>query len=353
MTTDPYKFDTIIGQSTVGAHEVMAYAEDDWRINDHFKVNLGLNLTGFNVQGKFYPSLQPRLSGRYLINDKLSAKVGYAYMTQYLHLLSNSSISLPTDLWVPVTARIKPMTSQQVAAGLFYNLMDSLNLSVEGYYKYMDNLLEYKDGASFWGSSQGWEHKVCMGRGWAYGVEFLAQKNLGRLTGWLGYTWSHTYRLFDRPGQELNDGKPFPAKYDRRHDISLVLTYKFTDQIDASISWVFSSGNAATLAMQEFDPSEEASPNTTTITTDTAATSAAATTTACPTTTAWMSASTSTKNCVEADAPSTSASTTSTTTRTPIWFMRDAWTTCGNDTRVLKQLSIFPILPSISYNWTF
>ena len=243
-----------IGQSTVGAHEVMAYAEDDWRINDHFKVNLGLNLTGFNVQGKFYPSLQPRLSGRYLINDKLSAKVGYAYMTQYLHLLSTSTISLPTDLWVPVTAHILPMNSHQVAAGLFYNLMDSLNLSVEGYYKNMDNLLEYKDGASFWGSSQGWEQKVCMGRGWAYGIEFLAQKNLGRLTGWLGYTWSHTYRLFDRPGQELNDGKPFPAKYDRRHDISLVLTYKFTDRFDASLTWVFSSGNAATLALQQFDP---------------------------------------------------------------------------------------------------
>ena len=250
-----YNFDTVIGQSIVHANEFMAYGEDDWRINDWLKVNAGLNLTGFAVQGTFYPSLQPRVSGRMLINDRLSAKVGYAYMTQYLHLLSNSSISLPTDLWVPVTARIRPMTSQQVAAGFFYNLMDSLNLSVEGYYKYMDNLLEYKDGASFWGSSQGWEDKVCMGRGWAYGVEFLAQKNLGRLTGWLGYTWSHTYRLFDREGNILNNGKKFPAKYDRRHDVSLVLSYKFNDHIDASVSWVFSTGNAATLALQDIDPS--------------------------------------------------------------------------------------------------
>ena len=250
-----YNFDTVIGQSIVHANEFMAYGEDDWRINDWLKVNAGLNFTGFLVQGTFYPSLQPRVSGRMLINDRLSAKVGYAYMTQYLHLLSNSSISLPTDLWVPVTARIRPMTSQQVAAGFFYNLMDSLNLSVEGYYKYMDNLLEYKDGASFWGSSQGWEDKVCMGRGWAYGVEFLAQKNLGRLTGWLGYTWSHTYRLFDREGNILNNGKKFPAKYDRRHDVSVVLSYKFNDHIDASVSWVFSTGNAATLALQNIDPS--------------------------------------------------------------------------------------------------
>ena len=250
-----YNFDTVIGQSIVHANEFLAYGEDDWRINDWLKVNAGLNFTGFLVQGTFYPSLQPRVSGRMLINDRLSAKVGYAYMTQYLHLLSNSSISLPTDLWVPVTARIKPMTSQQVAAGFFYNLMDSLNLSVEGYYKYMDNLLEYKDGASFWGSSQGWEDKVCMGRGWAYGVEFLAQKNLGRLTGWLGYTWSHTYRLFDREGNILNNGRKFPAKYDRRHDVSVVLSYKFNDHIDASLSWVFSTGNAATLALQDIDPS--------------------------------------------------------------------------------------------------
>ena len=253
-----YAFDTIIGKSRITASELMAYAEDDWRINDKLKVNLGLNLTGFAVQGKFYPSLQPRVSGRWLISDKLSAKFGYAYMTQYLHLLSNSSISLPTDLWVPVTAKIAPMTSQQVAAGLFYTLKDIVNLSVEGYYKHMNNLMEYKDGASFWGSSQSWEDKVCLGRGWAYGLEFLAQKSVGNLTGWIGYTWSHTDRLFDREGQELNGGKPFPAKYDRRHDLSIVLTYKLNDHIDASATWVFSSGNTATLGLQQFDPDPEA-----------------------------------------------------------------------------------------------
>ena len=253
-----YTYDTLIGQSRISASEMMAYVEDDWRISEDFKVNFGLNLTGFAVQGKFYPSLQPRLSGRWLINDKLSAKVGYAYMTQYLHLLSNSSISLPTDLWVPVTAKIAPMTSQQVAGGLFYNLKDLVNLSVEGYYKYMDNLLEYKDGATFWGSSQNWEDKVCMGHGWAYGIELLAQKSVGKFTGWVGYTWSHTDRQFDREGQQLNGGRIFPAKYDRRHDLSIVLTYKYSDNIDASISWVFCSGNTATLGFQQFDPDPDA-----------------------------------------------------------------------------------------------
>ena len=246
--------DTTIGQSTVGAHEVMVYGEDDWRITDFLKVNLGLNVTGFGVQGKFYPSVQPRVSGRWLIGDRWSVKAGYARMTQYLHLLSTSTVSLPTDLWVPVTAHITPMTSNQVAVGVFYNLLDSVNLSVEGYYKNMDNLLEYKDGASFWGSSQGWEQKVCMGRGWAYGIEFLAQKTVGKLTGWVGYTWSHTDRQFDREGMVLNEGKPFPAKYDRRHDVSIVLTYKFNERFDLSVTWVYSTGNAATLALQQFDP---------------------------------------------------------------------------------------------------
>lgn len=252
---DNESMDTILGQSRIGAHEVMAYAEDDWEINSRLKVNAGLNLTGFGVQSKFYPSLQPRVSGRWLLTDRLSAKVGYAFMTQYLHLLSSSTVSLPTDLWVPVTAHIKPMKSHQVAAGLFYNHHDSLNLSVEAYYKSMDNLLEYKDGASFWGSSEGWEQKVCMGRGWSYGVEFLAQKSVGRWTGWLGYTWSHTDRLFDREGMVLNNGEVFPAKYDRRHDISVVASYKFSENFDASVTWVFTTGNAATLGLQEFDPS--------------------------------------------------------------------------------------------------
>ena len=134
----------------------------------------------FFVQGKFYNSLQPRLGVRLLVNDKLSFKAGYAAMSQSIHLLSNNNISLPTDLWVPVTKRIKPMNSHQYSVGVFYNLLNLVDLSVESYYKSMNNLVEYKDGASFIGSSTGWEDKVCTGRGWAYGVEFLAQKSIGK-----------------------------------------------------------------------------------------------------------------------------------------------------------------------------
>ena len=249
--TNAIEIDTTFGESRVSAGEYTLYAEDDWSITEALKINAGLALTGFGVEGRFYPSVQPRLSGRFMITDDISVKAGYSYMTQYMHLLSNSNISLPTDLWVPVTARIEPMNSHQVAAGLFYSWKYSIDFSVEGYYKVMNNLLEYKPGSTFLGSSVGWEDMVCSGNGWAYGVEFLAQKSLGDITGWLGYTWSRTMRQFDRPGQELNDGKPFPAKYDRIHDISITLQYKPNDQFDCGLTWVYSTGNTATLALQQ------------------------------------------------------------------------------------------------------
>ena len=250
LTGEP-NIDTTFGESRIHAGEFTIYAEDDWSVTEALKINGGVVLTGFSVEGRFYPSVQPRLSGRFMITNDISVKAGYSYMTQYMHLLSNSNISLPTDLWVPVTARIEPMNSHQVAAGVFYSWKYNIDFSVEGYYKRMENLLEYKPGSTFLGSSVGWEDMVCAGRGWAYGIEFLAQKSIGQITGWLGYTWSRTMRQFDTPGQELNDGLPFPAKYDRIHDISITLQYKPDDRFDCGVTWVYSTGNTATLAMQQ------------------------------------------------------------------------------------------------------
>ncbi|MFZ4725423.1 MAG: TonB-dependent receptor [Paludibacter sp.] len=251
-TTMTQPMDTTIGDENVFANETMAYIEDNITLGSVVKANVGLHYSNFFVQNEFYQSLQPRLGLRVLMNDKLSLKAGYARMNQYIHLLSNSNISLPTDLWVPVTKRIAPMISQQYSAGVFYNLLNLVDLSVEGYYKSMDNLIEYKDGATFFGSSTSWEDKVSMGRGWAYGVEFLAQKSIGNTTGWVGYTWSKSERLFDRPGQELNNGIAFPAKYDRRHDLSIVVTHKFSERFDLSGTWVYSTGSCGTLALQNY-----------------------------------------------------------------------------------------------------
>ena len=245
--------DTTAGSPRVFAQETALYAEDNMTFGDIFRVNAGVHYSTFTVEGKTYQSVQPRLSTSVMLASNLSLKAGYAYMTQYVHLLSNSSLSLPTDLWVPVTAKIVPMNAHQVSLGAFYELPRLFDISVEGYYKTMDNLLEYKDGASFFGSSERWDEKVCLGKGLAYGVEFLVQRSFGKTTGWVGYTWAHAKRQFDREGMEINDGKVFPAKYDRRHDLSITVQHKFSERFDLSGTWVFSSGNCGTLGTQIYE----------------------------------------------------------------------------------------------------
>ena len=245
--------DTVVGSPNVYAHETALYVEDNMTFGDIFRVNAGVHYSTFTVEGKTYQSVQPRLSTSIMLASNFSLKAGYAYMTQYVHLLSNSSLSLPTDLWVPVTAKIVPMNAHQWSIGAFYELPRLFDISVEGYYKTMDNLLEYKDGASFFGSSERWDEKVCMGKGWAYGVELLVQRSFGKTTGWIGYTWAHSKRQFDREGQIINNGKVFPAKYDRRHDISVTVQHKFSDSFDLSGTWVFSSGNCGTLGTQVYE----------------------------------------------------------------------------------------------------
>jgi outer membrane receptor for ferrienterochelin and colicin len=252
-----FQMDSTIFSGVIPANEMVAFIEDDWSITDAVKINYGLHASGFQVQNSFYPSLQPRVSGRIMLTDDLSLKAGYAWMKQYVHLLSTTGITLPTDLWVPVTDKVKPMESHQVAGGIFYTRSGIADFSVEAYYKRMDNIIEYRDGATFFGSSEEWENLVYAGRGWSYGVEFLVQREIGKLTGWLGYTWSRTMRQFDREGQVINNGAPFPAKYDRRHDLSIVLSYKFNDRIDVSATWVFSTGNTATLSFQRYPEASE------------------------------------------------------------------------------------------------
>lgn len=244
---------TELQQKSINATEWQLYAEDNISVGDLVKVNVGLSSSLFHVNGHSYHSLEPRLSGRMLLSDELSVKAGYAYMTQYVHLLSNNSISLPTDLWVPVTDKVTPENSHQIAGGIFYNLKDIADFSLEAYYKRMDNLLEYKEGASFMSNSTDWQEKVAMGRGWSYGVEMLAQRSVGRLNGWVSYTWSHSRRQFDREGMVLNNGLPFNAKFDRRHDFSITGNYRFSDRFDMSATWMYATGNCGSLYTQYYD----------------------------------------------------------------------------------------------------
>lgn len=241
--------DTTFGDKNLFTGEAAAYFEDNWSITDWLKINLGLRYALYDTDGRFYHSLEPRVSLRALITGDLSVKASWSRMSQSVHMLSNSNLSLPTDLWVPVTSRIRPMHSNQAAAGVFYSL-GPVDFTLEGYYKTMDNVLEYREGASFFGSTAGWEDKVAMGRGWAYGVEFLVQKKTGKLTGWVGYTWSKTMRQFDREGHVINKGIPFPAKYDRRHDLSITAAYEVSKKIDLAATFIFGTGICGSLATQ-------------------------------------------------------------------------------------------------------
>ncbi len=214
--------DTLIGNRATYSNEVYAYAEDDITLGA-LKINAGLHLSGFAVEGKLYSSLQPRLGLRYLLRDDLSLKASYSKMQQYINLLASESLSLPTDLWVPSTAQVRPQQSWQVAVGAAKTYRSVYEVSLEAFYKRMDNVLSFREGASFLlGLEADWQTKVTQGQGEAYGAEFFAQKKEGRLTGWVGYTLSWNTRQFD----ELNGGRRFPFRYDRRHDLSVVGTLR-------------------------------------------------------------------------------------------------------------------------------
>lgn len=238
-----------LSNSTIYAHEAAVYLEDDWQIGERMKLDFGIYPSFFKAGSKSYFSLQPRVSTRYQLSNSVALKASYTRMGQYIHLLTSLPISLPTDLWVPVTSKIKPMTADQFSAGAYYDGWKNWELSVEGYYKKMNNVLEYKDGVGYYGSSTGWEDKVEMGKGRSYGIEFLLQKKSGKNTGWLSYTWSKSDRKFAEGG--INNGERFPYTFDRRHHISLVYNRQFSAKFDIHASWEFYTGGMATLALKQ------------------------------------------------------------------------------------------------------
>ena len=236
------------GTEDIPVNEVTYYAEDDYRITEKLKINGGMHFSGFILPEKSYFSAQPRISARYLLTPAVSLKASYSYMSQYIHLLTNSNIGLPTDLWVPATASVPPMKSSQWSLGLSVDLPNDFQFTFETYYKTMKNVIEYKEGASFMSSYTNWEEKVEPGKGWGYGTEFFLQKKTGALTGWIGYTWAHS----DREFPTINDGKVFPYKFDRRHDVSLVLNYQIDPHWDVSVTWVYGTGTAITMPTVEY-----------------------------------------------------------------------------------------------------
>ncbi len=268
-STDEVVFDTGDPQ-LLKSHESAVYFLDEFDLNEKIKINAGVRYSTFQHVGpftryikgdiskpdstitygkgdliKFYQGLEPRISGRWLLSESSSLKAGYTYNYQYVHLTSLSAVSLPTDIWYPTTDRAKPQQGWQASVGYFQNFKDDrYETSVEVYYKGMKNLVEFKEGALPGDNlNDNTDNIMVFGEGWAYGVELFVKRSYGKLTGWIGYTWSKTERKFP----DLNNGNVFPAKYDRRHDLTVVAGYRLNERWTFGASFIYATGNTLTL----------------------------------------------------------------------------------------------------------
>jgi len=238
-------------KQTLNSFEGAAFLEDDWSLGEKFRIAGGARFSYFQQNETTYNFLEPRLGLSWNIKPNLALKASYANTNQFVHLLSSSGIGLPTDLWVSSTDNVRPQRADQFALGLAKDFQGGhYSFSLEGYYKEMNDIIAYREGASFLalddiqsGREIDWEDNITAGKGWAYGAELLLRKKKGPFTGWLGYTLAWSQRQFD----DLNLGRRFNARYDRRHDISLVGIYKPSKKVTYSANWVYSTGINFTL----------------------------------------------------------------------------------------------------------
>ncbi len=249
------------------ALENAAYFSHEYEFLPELKINYGLRFSTFSLLGpgtfytydedgsttdsktyssgksvKTFMGFEPRIAANFLLDDMSSIKASYARNTQYLHLLSNSTTTKPNDLWIPSSNNVEPQKANQFTLGYFRNFNENeYETSLEIYYKDMRNLIDYKNGADLELNSRV-ESQLLFGRGWSYGAEFLVKKKFGKFTGWLGYTLARTAEQFTK----INNGKSFPARQDRTHDISVVAMYNMSSRWNLSATWVYNTGNAVT-----------------------------------------------------------------------------------------------------------
>ncbi|AHM61846.1 TonB-dependent receptor plug [Flammeovirgaceae bacterium 311] len=230
--------------------ELGAYLEDTWQPLSKLSVNAGLRLNALISPQQHYILAEPRLMAEYEVFWRIKVQGAYARVNQFVHLLSNTGMGLSTDLWVPATEQAPPEQADQVSIGASKSFKGSggLSLSVESYRRYLRNIVAYTEGANFLVISEGasevnWEDNITIGKGLAYGTEVLLRKSRGKLNGWIGYTLSWTIHQFD----ELNYGKRFYPRQDSRHNISIVGTYELSPKVKLSASWVYGTGNALTV----------------------------------------------------------------------------------------------------------
>ena len=237
------------------ASEMGVYVNDDVKLSEQWRLNVGLRASGFLQKKTFYAGLEPRAAIRYKIDDKTSVKASFAQMYQYVHLLSNSGATLPTDIWYPSNEVVRPQLSRQIAAGVSHLLKENKFLfTAEAYYKQMQNQIDFKDGAQLF-VNDNLNGEFVFGRGWGYGVELYVEKKTGKLTGWIGYTLSWTKRQFadsSNGNAPINFGRAFFPRYDRRHDLSVVLMYNLNEKWTFAFNWVVGNNNWVTIPQGRF-----------------------------------------------------------------------------------------------------
>lgn len=235
------------GTSSVQSTEASLFFQDEWRVSSRLKTNIGGRFYYF--KSKKYLKFEPRISASYDLTDDVSLKGAFAIAHQFLHLMIRNDISLPTDLWYPSTKEVLPSRSTQYDFGFESRLWkNSYVLNIDAYYRDMKNLYEFSNSPRYSYLDGSVKDLFTLGQGEAYGLEFFLNKMTGDFTGWLGYTVSWTKRQFDN----LNLGRVFYPRYDRRHDVSLVLSYRFSDSFSISTTWMYGTGQHISIATGEY-----------------------------------------------------------------------------------------------------
>lgn len=229
------------------ANEANVYIEDDLRLSDRFRVNAGFHGSLFNIDGKTYSGMGPRLSVSYRPDGNWAVKAAYSRTNQYVHRLCETYLALPTDQWVPVTGKFKPQTADKVSAGVYLQSDNGMyTASAEGYYKSMHNLVDYRDEYYLQPPAGMWDRRLCSGSGTAKGIDIKVEKVYGRVTGHIAYSLAWADRTFP----EKNGGHSFPARFDHRHTVNILLNWNVSDRVQFNAAWTGHSGNRFTLLPQ-------------------------------------------------------------------------------------------------------
>lgn len=230
------------------------FAAYNFNFGKVLQMDIGFRATLHAVKDKSYLYPEPRANIAVNITDKFSLKAAYSIISQSEHKISTADLLEDSDIWLPSGKTIKPAVSSQIAAGVFYDFKGKrgFKISLEGYYKDMKDIIEYKEGALSAFNAKDWEESVAVGAGWAYGAELLLSKYKGSTTGWISYTWSKSLEKFDREGQMINGGKTFYAPHDSRNNITLNITQHISKNFDLSATFSYYTGRYRTISNIEY-----------------------------------------------------------------------------------------------------